>query len=44
MALCIAVLDRNSTPLNLSTTDPSKEVAFHYIGKLFMNYFGLFFT
>lgn len=31
MAVCIAILDRNSTPLKLSTNDPSKEVAFHYI-------------
>ena len=31
MAVCIAVLDRQSTPLKLCTNDPSKEVAFHYI-------------
>jgi hypothetical protein len=31
MAVCVAVLDRNSTPLKLSTNDPSNEVAFHYI-------------
>lgn len=31
MAVCIAILDRNSTPLKLSTNDPTKEVAFHYI-------------
>ena len=31
MAVCIAILDRNSTPLKLMTNDPSKEVNFHYI-------------
>ena len=31
MAVCIAVLDRNSTPLALSTNDPSKELSFHYV-------------
>ena len=31
MAVCVAVLDRNSTPLKLSTNDSSKEVSFHYI-------------
>ena len=31
MAVCIAVLDRMSTPLHLLTNDPTKEVAFHYI-------------
>ena len=31
MAICIAVLDRNSTPLALSTNDPSKELSFHYV-------------
>ena len=29
--MCIAVLDRNSTPLALSTNDPSKELSFHYV-------------
>jgi len=31
MAVCIAILDRNSTPLKLKTNDVSKEVVFHYI-------------
>lgn len=31
MAVCIAVLDRQSTPLKLCTNDGFKEVAFHYI-------------
>ena len=31
MAVCIAILDRNSTPLKLMTNDPTKEVNFHYI-------------
>ena len=31
MAVCIAVLDRQSTPLKLCTNDSSREVAFHYI-------------
>ena len=31
MAVCIAILDRNSTPLALATNDPSKELSFHYV-------------
>ena len=31
MAVCIAILDRNSTPLKLSSNDSTKEVSFHYI-------------
>jgi hypothetical protein len=31
MAVCIAVLDKTSTPLKLTTNDPSNELAFHYI-------------
>lgn len=31
MAVCVAVLDRNSTPLKLVTNDPSKELSFHYV-------------
>ena len=31
MAVCIAVLDRNSTPLALSTNDPVNELSFHYV-------------
>lgn len=31
MAVCIAVLDRNSTPLALSTNDTAKELSFHYV-------------
>ncbi len=31
MAVCIAVLDRNSKPLKLATNDPSKEQSFHYV-------------
>jgi hypothetical protein len=31
MAVCVAVLDKTSTPLKLSTNDPSRELAFHYV-------------
>ena len=31
MAVCVAVLDRNSTPLALQTCQPEKELDFHYI-------------
>lgn len=31
MAVCIAILDRNSTPLKLISNDQTKEVNFHYI-------------
>ena len=31
MAVCVAVLDRNSTPLALATSDPDRELDFHYI-------------
>ena len=31
MAVCVAVLDRHSTPLALATSDPEKELDFHYI-------------
>ena len=31
MAVCVAVLDRNSTPLALQTSQPDKELDFHYI-------------
>ena len=31
MAVCVAVLDRNSTPLALQTCQPDKELDFHYI-------------
>ena len=31
MAVCVAVLDRNSTPLALQTCQPERELDFHYI-------------
>ena len=31
MAVCVAVLDKTSTPLKLLTNDPSRELAFHYV-------------
>ncbi len=31
MAVCVAILDKTSTPLKLSTNDPSRELAFHYV-------------
>ncbi len=31
MAVCIAVLDRNSKPLKLVTNDLTKEQSFHYV-------------
>ena len=31
MAVCVAVLDKTSAPLKLSTNDSSRELAFHYV-------------
>lgn len=31
MAVCVAILDKSSSPLKLTTQNPTRELAFHYI-------------